>query len=326
MRRLLFLYFTIFIILTSSCRQSSPAYKKEDLLGVWMIDFNSYVPITSRLTNRGYPRGYGVGFQLKEDNICNYQYGFYQYVNSLKEDCNLQYLGNKSIYKISQDTLMIWNMATIRWDHYHIKHLASDTLKLYDPLYYKRGQGLDSVITFVRKNKFQHQDFDAILVARMILSDLSHCPDRFVYLQADGKMMFWNKSFDEANQVNKIHDFALLSIGTKNKDSLLNNFNYMALDSIQSKYESLWMGHNVLHTILFLKNGKVIKHIIDIDETSPDELKWGYIPLMLSSFYLPHKGISIEKFTKEYMSLTNMVDSVNTNFLKFDTVFPTILK
>src|SRR5690606_34165504 len=117
----------------------------------------------------------------------------------------------------------------------------------------------------------------------------SHCPDRFGYMRADGKMRFWKKSFDEAHQVNRIHDFASLSIDPKNKDSLLNNFNYMDLDSIQSEYKSLWVGYNKIHTIVFLKNGKVVKTVLDIDETSPDELKWGYIPLMLSSFNLQHR-------------------------------------
>jgi len=324
MMRLFLLYFFLLAIAVTSCRRSTLAYKKEDLQGVWMIDFDSYVPSISKSTGK-YPRGYDLGFELIGDSICHYQYGFYRYIDSLKEDCNLEYLGNKTRYKVLQDTLMIWNLATISWDSYHIKNLTSDTLKLYDPLYYKRGHGFDSVITFVRKSSIQHQDFDAVLVTRMIFSDPSHCPDRFVYMRADGKMMFWKKSFDEAHQVNRIHDFASLSIDPKNKDSLLNNFNYMDLDSIQSEYKSLWVGYNKIHTIVFLKNGKVVKTVLDIDETSPDELKWGYIPLMLSSFNLQHRILDNGRFAREYMDLTNMVDSVISNSLKFDAVLPPVL-
>lgn len=324
MIRIFLLFFIMLMMVLISCRRSPLAYEKEDFHGVWMIDFDSYVPSISKSTGN-YPRGYSVGFELMGDSTCHYQYGFYHYVNSLKEDCDLEYLGNKTRYKINQDTLMIWNLATITWDHYHIKKLTSDTLKLYDPLYYKRGHGFDSVITFVRKSSIQHQDFDAVLVSSMIFSNLSHCPDRFVYLQADGKMLFWKKSFDEVHQVNRIHDFASLSIDPKSKDSLFNNFNYMNLDSIQSNYKSLWIGYNQIHTILFLKSGKVVKTVLDIDETSPDELKWGYVPLMLSSFYLQHRALDNEKFTREYMSLTNMVDSAIINSLKFNAVFPTVL-
>lgn len=310
--------------MSNSCQRRSLSYTKKDLHGVWMIDFDSYVSSISKKTGI-YPRGYDLGFELTGDSTCYYQYGFYHYVNSLEENCNLDYMGNKTKYNIVQDTLMIWNLATITWDRYHIKYLSSDTLKLYDPLYYKRGEGIDSVITFVRKNKTQQQDFDAVLVSRMIFSNHSLCPDRFVYMGTDGQLFFWKTSFDEVHRVNRVHDFASLSINPKDKNSLLNNFNYMNLESLEREYKSTWVDYNKIYTIIFLKNGKIVKTVLDIDNTSPDELKWGYVPLMLSSFDLQHKALGNEKFTKEYMSLTDMVNNTIGKSLEFDNVFPTVL-
>jgi len=310
--------------MSNSCQRSPLSYTKKDLHGVWMIDFDTYVPSISKKTGI-YPRGYDLGFEFIGDSTCYYQYGFYHYVNSLKENCNLDYMGNKTKYNIVQDTLMIWNLATITWDRYHIKYLSSDTLKLYDPLYYKRGGGIDSVITFVRKNKTQQQDFDAVLVSRMIFSEHSLCPDRFVYMRTDGQLFFWKTSFDEVHRVNRVHDFASLSINLKDKNSLLNNFNYMNLESLEREYKSSFVGYNEIYTIIFLKNGKIVKTVLDIDNTSPDELKWGYVPLMLSSFDLQHKALGNEKFTKEYMSLTDKVNNTIGKSLEFDNVFPTVL-
>ena len=63
------------------------------------------------------------------------------------------------------------------------------------------------------------------------------------------------------------------------------------MESLEREYKSSWVGYNEIYTIIFLKNGKIVKTVLDIDNTSPDELKWGYVPLMLSSFDLQHKAI-----------------------------------
>lgn len=289
----------------TSCQKRSVVYNSTQLQGVWMVDFDSYISPYSKSTNY-YPIGYGVGFEFLGDSVCDFHYGFTKKVNSLNEDCNVVYFGHITKYRLDQENLLIWNLKDQCWNKYRITALEGDTLKLYDPQLPVWLFSTDSVITFIRKTETKQIDFDAVLVSQGNYSEFSNCPVRFVYLHKNANMLSWDRVFNwEKNEFETLN-FSSLSISSSGQDSLFNNFRFLDFNHISSSYQSGGTGSKVINTVLFLKEDKVIKTVFDIESASPDELKWGYVPLILSSYYLPHKSLDKKSFKSQYLEMSDL--------------------
>lgn len=223
---------------------------KEMILGIWATNYDK------------------TGFEFFTDGVCDYKLGFNDYerfkIDYQQQDKVLYNLGSITKYTITKDSLKIFNLSDKKWDSYKVKKLNNDTLVI------NRNS---SWTTFIKK----HYDvknvpnFDAVIVSAS--GCYGSCPMVSIMINKNG-IVNYNGSY---------HTSAKGSYTSKISKKA---FNEISLRFKRANYIKLKDGYGAGTTdgrtvsVLFIKNGKIIKSIEDDGFSIPSEFTWAYSPLI----------------------------------------------
>ncbi|WP_231559625.1 DUF6438 domain-containing protein [Flavobacterium rivuli] len=211
------------------------------------------------------------GFEFFDNDTCEFKLGFtdekrYENDTVTDRDNKVHYsLGNLTKYILNKEILKIYNLSYKRWDTYKIRKLSNDTLVI--------GWN-KSWTTFVKKRYDVKKvpDFDSVIVSSSIC--FGACPMVSIMISKDGYVSY-NGSYHTSAK------------GDYTSKISKKEFNEIALRFKRANYFMLKESYNTAVTdsrtvsVLFIKDGKIVKSVEDYASSSPDEFTWAYNPVIL---------------------------------------------
>jgi hypothetical protein len=279
MRRLV-LFMMIFSLIGCKDKPKTP---QELILGNWAI--HDTFPKNSHLYHLFEDHR---GFEFLPDSICDYKTGYRDENRSEAErktnpeERILYFLGTKTKYAVSKDTLSILNLTEKKWDKFKIKKLNKDTLIISRE---------NNWATFLKKNYKTNAipDFDAVIVSSSPC--YGSCPINDIMIDKNGNVTYHGVYYvpHKGNYTSKISKAEFKQIALRFKQA-----NYINLDS----HYSTIVTDSQTTSVLFIKDGKIIKSISDYARSAPDEFLWAYCPLIFMGQQIPMKPIAIPSYLK----------------------------
>lgn len=283
------IYTLLCLISVSGCTDHKQQYLKR-IKGAWAVNMtyeNMKIMKSFGNSTEIYPArqaselGLIRGFEFHGDT-CYYRPGFFDYSNI--EKGLPMYLGSKTTYTIIADTLKIWNIADSSWARLFIKELKEDTLILMD---IDTGNGWQYLK--VDKRHKETVGYDAVAV--LSISSSEKYLDEFQYINRKGDYIYQPLNTPTlSDSVSYYHKFSISEV-----ESLFSNFGHVNFNNLKETYLSTKSGGKTTYYIFFIENGHIVKTISDDDMVSPDELQWGYLPLMYLKQLYGLESISSEK-------------------------------
>jgi hypothetical protein len=281
--------FIAFVVILFSCKQEkNPENYNKLIVGDWekipappQID-----PVYGKLPSFHIPAGYS----FSHDGSCEVKQGISDYNEKLRSK---RYLGTFTTYKIFNDSVKMYNPFEKKWFALKINKLAGDTLVL------------DS-IRFIRKKYdiSKIPDFDAVVVSASPC--YGSCPINNILINNDGSVIYRGLNFNTTNgnysstisraEFNKI----MMRFKKANYTHLNNEYSEMVTD-------------NATVSIVFIKDGKIIKSISDYASSSPQDLIWAYEPLIYLSQQLKLTPLEVPEYLQSrlFTSFKKSVTSLN---------------
>ena len=287
----------ILVILLVSCEKKPETPQEMMILGNWSVVNKS---------DKSWERDIR-GFEFLPDGVCDYKSGYLdweRYENDTLIDRNSQvmhYLGTKTKYIVSKNSLKIFDLSEKKWDSFKIKKFSKDTLVI----------GKDSIwTTFVKKyyDVSKIPDFDAVIVSSSVC--FGNCPANDIMISKTGSVLYKGNYFVEKKgwYTSKINDSELQKIIMRFKQAdfmnLKNDYSTMVTDS-----QSI--------SVSFIKNGKIIKTIEDYANSAPYEFIWAYNILMNEGQFLDLKQKKINSSLDNNMFFSNLITTDNRKGLSF---------
>ncbi len=215
---------------------------------------------------------YKNGLAFYKDQSFDDKSGFINY-----HDREHSYLGTRSKYRITKDTLMLFDLVRRQWETYRIVKLTTDTLQ------FDTGEGLYTFQSF-KPRFFTENKFDKIILSTS--GCLGECPVMDMILNADRTIKVNGKMFTG----DFIGEFTGVVPEDKYKQ-VSRNFELVDFDNIIPKGTPATDAQHVSNT--YIKNGKIFKTI----EHSAD---FHYPALVWATNYLRYlyQNIPLKKITK----------------------------
>lgn len=254
----------ILLFLTLSCNFDIETSASQKIQGSWVFDHAMFPRIRGEV-DIGLSRD-NCGFRF-EGEVCHLNCSFNKLMKGFNV-CEGMTSGFDTKFVLLKDSLKIWNVKKQNWNAYLIKKLTKDSLILfYDELSYD--------IKYVRPQVLlaEKNEYDALAITKVIfceLGDCNGCDDEVFYL--DRKGTFYYSNLEKNIQSGKL--------ASTTADSLFANFRYLNLDKTALEYVGGGIRTSSNYAISFIKNGSVVKRIIDNQNVGPDELLIGYVPLV----------------------------------------------
>ena len=245
-----------------SCKGKEEDKRMEDIQGEWVFNMSNLNRTDSIVYSRTREND---GFFFKGDS-CVFRHRLFP--EGMRSMCDQMTDGYKTHFELKKDTLKVWYEDEERWHRFLINNLSSDSLVLTAPNFRYH-------LSYVRRKKKQltRATFDEIIVRKLIANSREgKCNDEFFYLNKEGVFLYHD------NKGEKISSYLIL-------DPLLNelfgNFDDVDIKLLHSIYRDTRVsGRIVQYEITFLKEGKIIKRVMDSTLVGPDELLRGYIPIV----------------------------------------------
>ncbi|MDB4925395.1 DUF6438 domain-containing protein [Mucilaginibacter sp.] len=192
-------------------------------------------------------------------------------------------LGTKSTFKITDDSLSLFNLDNKNWYSFKLLKLSADSLKM--------GRG-EEYFNFVHPHVTRDHmpDFDKIIISTS--GCFGTCQISNTIIQSNGAVLF-----DGKHHTTKIGLYRGL-ISKEQYTEILNNFKKAAIDSLKTRYEA---GHtdDQTITVTFEKNGKIYKTISDYGRSAPTQFVWAYLPLEFLYQTISLKPLKFPEFSQD---------------------------
>ncbi|UIR57984.1 hypothetical protein LZQ00_09235 [Sphingobacterium sp. SRCM116780] len=274
-----FPFLLMICIFVFSCGFDKKDYRINNIQGKWVLD-NSDLPIIE--SNRVISKiRDNCGFQFDKE-VCHMNCSFYR-----KEKSNV-YTGMKTGYstpfKINNDSLKIWDTEKKEWHLYLVEKLTKDSLILFD-------YNMQYNLKYIRPITFNENEslYNQIIISKIFLGDRDERVDELFYIDRDDYFYYKNSR----------NEVASYKLDNKIVTSFFSNFRYLDLNKIKNEYIGGGTGSSVHYSISFLKNNKVIKRVIDHQNTGPDELLMGYVPMVSELREMPKSKSEINSEVKK---------------------------
>lgn len=276
MNRFVLVVSLFIIIFVASCTFDKNDETINNIQGNWVFDTSSLPNIGSgRLISKIRDN---CGFEFFTDS-CNMKCAFYRKNES--NICEGMTEGVLTKFDIKNDSLRIWDFERKSWHSYLIRNLTKDSLVLFD-------QNMQYDIKYVRPSNSKNSSFDGIIISKLFLGGGYECIDESFYFDKHG--YFYYKNSKDKALIHWVNQFTV--------DSLFLGFSHLDINSLAYEYIGGGTGASVHYSVSFIKDGKVIKRVIDHQNTGPDELLQAYTSL-------------INSFRKLEGSTTNVNNSVS---------------
>ncbi|MER2996985.1 DUF6438 domain-containing protein [Pontibacter populi] len=267
MKRLL--YFALILLFACSKQVDEPTEQEkqltQQLIGDWVpAGHVPYAP--DKKTDFPPPPG-GVilyGYTFHPNGVAEFKYGFYKVkLGKERRDRRFYYLGNRTTYKVNNDTVSIFNRTDSVWIDLPIARITLDTMSV---------RGDDSFVNFRRAN-YNLKDaptFDAIVLSTS--GCYGSCPISSTMISSDGKVLFFGAKYTTKEGLMEGN------ITEKMYKKLQENFQKSGIDTLDERYAAGGTDMEEI-SVTFIKNGKIYKTIRDYGKEGPHELLWAQIPL-----------------------------------------------
>lgn len=214
------------------------------------------------------------GYNFLPNGTCEYKPVF---LEKGKDNHTPQtFLGTSTPYKLTGNQLQIYHLSQHRWKKATIEFHSNDTLLL------KYGDG--SIGHYYRMNyPYRKADlFDDIIVSAS--GCFGSCPIDNTYLKKDGTVLYYNETSSP---------FSLyqLKLDTTTLSKIYLQFVKADIEGMQTIYKKSITDYETI-TVTFLKNGKIVKTILDYAYTAPDEFNWAYTPIRYLYQQIPKTPIT----------------------------------
>lgn len=257
---LIAIYFSLY-----SCKAQSSKISEEDILGEWIfakeISLNDKVieieeelaPPSPEMSSL-YPLM--IGYEFFPDNICENKAGYFLFKENNGKRI-FHFLGTMTKYRIENDSLKIFNPAHNIWNAIKIYSIIDDTLTLQFHF--------NNITKFAKASYIldDNNDFDTLIVSSS--GCYGTCPISNTLISNEGNVVYYGKDF------NTINGFFTSNITEAQINKIkidLKKSNFMQL---KDEYIADWTDDEEI-SLTIVKNGKIIKTIMDYGHRSPNEL------------------------------------------------------
>ncbi len=232
------------------------------------------------------------GFTFYTDHTFENKSGYFKWINSAN-----YFLGTRSTFKVTNDSLIMLNPVNNKWDKYHLIKLTADSLQFY----------LDERLTTFKHYQIKENntpEFDQIILSTS--GCFGTCPVSNTMINADGSVIFNGRFYTTKKG---------LFTGTITKaqyKQLQDNFRNTDFNLLKNDYNVRWTDDETISTT-FVKNGKIYKSVNDYGSAAPYQFTWAYAPLRylyqsiaLKSMIVPEATSSINYPNGVYLKTANM--------------------
>lgn len=273
---------TVFVLLVTliSCTQKSENDNELLIIGDWkyLQEIPKYNPDDSLPPPPPPFRGSLVGYQFKENGIYDYKLGFYKEVfDKVKNKNKRVYLGRTSKYKITNDSLSLYDESDKTWSSYGIKSLKKDTLILVSK---------DNDISKWIKNQNpinKSKIFDKIIVSSS--GCYGSCPVEDILIDSSGEIIFNGEDYSD--------NVGCFTAKTKKEEfvEIENDFQKADWYNLKNEYIASHTDDQTT-SVTFIKNNRIVKTISDYGYEAPVEFFWAYREVKQL-----HQKIKLQKIT-----------------------------
>ena len=292
--------FILTILTLFSCKSKKEQQLEKDIVGEWIYIRTQDIrkPNTNdELLPPPPPFGRNTsGYIFNDDKSCENKLGYFKRIEGKRrEERKTIYLGNKTQYKIEEDSLKIYNLLDSSWQSQKIFSIIEDTLTI---------QTSDSLFEKYARIKYKlnrNETYDKIIVSSS--GCFGACPILDISIDKNGNVIYFGERFNTQNGLftSKISKEEYQNIETTFKKAEINN--------LKDSYQANWTDDEAV-TITFVKNDKIIKSITDYGRQAPTELIWAYTPV---------------RFLYQQINLKPLKPEI-TNFPKWSISFETAQK
>ncbi|MGL4630435.1 MAG: DUF6438 domain-containing protein [Leadbetterella sp.] len=272
---------SLILLILFSCETATNNQYKKDIIGEWKFvktidlrkDKRKFEII--KLLGR-YPHGYN----FSTDNNCENKRGYFKRIKGKQGDEDKTiYMGNKTRYKIENESLMILNPYDYKWDTEKIVSITKDTLTL---------ESSDSLIEKYAKINYKinpNENYDKIIVSSS--SCCGSCPITNISLDSKGEILF-------LGEYNTTRDGYFSSRITKSEyKNIETTFKKANVLRLNNNYHEGSIGPPTI-TVTFIKDRKIVKSISDHGNQSSTEFIWAYSPILYLYQSLKLNPVKIE--------------------------------
>lgn len=276
-------FFLLWLLLLTSCRNKSQEAIEEKLLGEWVcigkenkassLSGDTQPTLEYSIIKNGY------GFYV--DNVCDVKLGFFKVDDSTYKSV---FLGTKTIYKVEDDSLKIFNLVDSNWISAKIVCLNKDTLSL------EKKFGEIRKYLKMDERKSQSYGFDELIVSSS--GCFGSCPINNTLIKNDGTVYYYGVAYNAINGhfISKVDDSDFSEIERKFKKS---NFEFL-----ENGYYADWSDDEEI-TVTFVKDNRIVKTISDYGRKAPIDFIWSYHPVRFLNERLQLKPLVLDSWDME---------------------------
>jgi len=250
------------LALIISCDKNE--YYKKEIIGDWVqIDRPHVEDKEFKIQYTNYFGG-DLHLALLENSTLINKEGFRIFKKNKEDDKITHYLGKKSKYELKNDKLILYDLSDKKYLTFKIESLNNDTLVLLD----KKDQQI-----FLARKSYDlkcKETFDKILISSS--GCYGTCPISNITINKNGQILF------EGIKYNTVNGLFKSKIDESEFEKILKSFQIANWINLKEKYEANHTDDETI-TVIFFKNGKAIKKIIDYGKYAPMEFRWAYQPL-----------------------------------------------
>ncbi|MNW92980.1 hypothetical protein D3C86_223370 [compost metagenome] len=253
------LVFSVFMgMFILSCTGNNEKQSIESIQGSWVFDTATLPDIGSgRVISKIRDN---CGFEFRMDS-CKMSCAFYR--ESESNVCDGMTTGFRTNFDIKKDSLRIWDVERKSWHIYLIKNLTKDSLILFD-------QNMNYDVAYCRPSSSENNSFDGIFFSKVFVGVGYTCVDESFYFDRRGNYYYQNSN----------DELSAYRFNQKIVDRIFQAYDRLDVGSLKSEYIGGGTGPSLHYSISFIRNGTVIKRVIDHQNTGPDELLQAYIVMI----------------------------------------------
>lgn len=225
------------------------------------------------------------GYQFLPNGKCEYKPGFWK--KGKHNYSPYTFLGTSTRYKLRGNTLRVYNPSKHNWKKATIEFHSNDTLLLE----YRDG----SMDYYYRMNYSTKKTelYDEIIVSGS--GCFGNCPIDNTYLKKDGTVLYYNEEY---------YPFILYQLKLDSAALSKINLQFVKanIEGMKTYYTKDVTDDETI-TVTFLKNGKIVKSILDYANSAPEEFYWAYTPVLYIYQQRPRTPITA---TPNYLKIQNL--------------------
>lgn len=274
----------LLIIILVSCKSEKQKQFENEIVGEWNFTKEVELETNNKKDYEQPPspflRNLG-GFIFKDNGTLIDKVGFFDFdEGKSREERRILYKGDSTNYKITDDSLKIFDPIEKSWNKYKIISVTNDTLTLqknqgYYLKYYKQ--------TYKPK---PNETFDKIIISSS--GCYGTCAIMSVEFNKNGKVFYLGEKY------NTVNGFYTSNISNFEYEKIENSFKKANIMKLKNSYSDSVSDSNTI-TVTFVKDNKIVKTISDYASQAPPELIMAYRKAMFNYQKLQLSKIDTDK-------------------------------